>query len=157
MAIVKFNMNEVQKLVDELNNTSYAPTMEDLENPALYKSGKVVDCNGNEAGHKDFLWADSSQIDNSLVQPQLQLVKDQGLYLINNADVEGSPEARGAIVYAEGCNPHKDDDFYETAGRIFGHGHGSEVIPLTWFNLAKKANNSFLTLNVSPLQTSIVL
>lgn len=157
MAMVKFNMNEVQKLVDELNNTSYFPTIEDIFNPDLYKEGKVVDSNGVEEGHEDFIWPDSSQIDNSLVQPQLQLVKDQGLYLINNADVKGSPEARGAIVYAEGCNPHKDDDFYQNAKWIFGNDDGSEVIPLTWFNLAKKANNSLLTLNVSPLQTSIVL
>ncbi|NMU75611.1 hypothetical protein HKB17_00685, partial [Vibrio parahaemolyticus] len=63
MAIVKFNMKEVQLLVDELNKTkSYSPTMDDLFKPALYKTGKVVDSNGNDEEHKDFGWPDSSQI-----------------------------------------------------------------------------------------------
>ncbi|MFL0919295.1 hypothetical protein ACJO10_21265 [Vibrio parahaemolyticus] len=55
MAIVKFNMKEVQLLVDELNKTkSYSPTMDDLFKPALYKTGKVVDSNGNDEEHKEF-------------------------------------------------------------------------------------------------------
>ncbi|MCQ9090613.1 DUF3085 domain-containing protein [Vibrio alginolyticus] len=158
MAIVKFNMKEVQLLVDELNKTkSYSPTMDDLFKPALYKTGKVVDSNGNDEEHKDFGWPDSSQIDKSLVEPQLLLVKDQGLYLLNNADVKESPRSRGAVVYAHGCNPDKDDDFYETARMIFGGGDGSVSIPVGWFDLAYKANKRYFKLNVAPTQISLVL
>lgn len=158
MAIVKFNMKEVQKLVDELNGTkSYSPTMDDLFKPELYKGGKVVDSSGTAEGHKDFGWPDSSQIDKSRVEPQLLLVKDQALYLLNNADVKGTPRERDAVVYAHGCHPDKDDDFYENARMIFGGDDGSVSIPVGWFELALKANRRLFKVNVAPTQISLVL
>ncbi|WP_165387318.1 DUF3085 domain-containing protein [Vibrio vulnificus] len=158
MAIVKFNMKEVQLLVDELNKTkSYSPTMDDLFKPALYKSGKVVDSNGNEEGHKDFGWPDPNRIDKSLVEPQLLLVKDRCLYLRNNVDVTANRYRIGKVAYAQGCHPDKDDAHYDTTRAILGDVDGSVSIPVGWFDLALKANKRYFKLNVTPTQISLVL
>lgn len=74
----------------------------------------------------EFFWPSSKYIDQSKVKPSLVLVGDHGLYLITNAKNEGSPTSRGTVVYAAGCNPKLDDDFYENKCDLFGDDDGSK-------------------------------
>jgi Protein of unknown function (DUF3085) len=53
----------------------------------------------------------------------VMLVGDQGVYLCT--DVEGG---KPLVVYARGCNPLKDAEFYENKRRIFGGDDGADPI-----------------------------
>ena len=55
-------------------------------------------------------------------EDKLMLVGDHGVYLMSFAQ---EPDKR-QIVYAEGCNPKTDDDFYENKRHIFGGDDGAD-------------------------------
>ncbi|WP_051504144.1 DUF3085 domain-containing protein [Sphingomonas jaspsi] len=66
------------------------------------------------------------------VAPSLMLVKDQGAYLMAPTDprqLTGEGE-KCVVVYAKGCNPGVDDDFYETARSLCGGDDFCEGIAL---------------------------
>lgn len=134
MSIISFKIQEVKKLVDELKAAqAYSATTEDLFNPAMYPDGVPRDEHGRskqEAG--ELFWPSSNRIDQSKVKPVLMLVGDHGLYLITNAKAEGSPASRGTVIYAAGCNPKLDDDFYENKCNLFGDDDGSISLPMEW-------------------------
>ncbi|ELA9367549.1 DUF3085 domain-containing protein [Vibrio parahaemolyticus] len=141
MTIAKFNMKDIAKLATELEEAGkYAPTMEDLWNPKLYPNNMVVDEKGLPVNHPSFGWPDATKIMKDKLEPQLTIVKDNGCYLITNADLEGSAESRGTIAFAQGCNPNTDDDFYENAVDILGDDDDSVSIPINWYNIAKEKN-----------------
>ena len=47
---------------------------------------------------------------------ELLLVHDQGIYIMSASQ----PVGKRTIIYAEGCNPEKDDHWWETARRLVG-------------------------------------
>lgn len=49
-------------------------------------------------------------------ESELLLVHDQGIYIMSMSQ----PIGQRTIVYAEGCNPDKDDDWYDTARSLVG-------------------------------------
>lgn len=140
MSIISFKIQEVKKLVDELKAAqAYSATTEDLFNPAMYPDGVPRDEHGRskqEAG--ELFWPSSNRIDQSKVKPVLMLVGDHGLYLITNAKAEGSPASRGTVIYAAGCNPKLDDDFYENKCELFGDNDGSISLPMEWADCGMK-------------------
>lgn len=145
MPILKFKTKDVLKLVNELElASSFSPTIEDLFNAALYPDGIVRDEQGrteSEAENAgDFFWPSASKIDPEKVQPSLSLVGDHGVYLMTNAKLEGTPSSRGTVVYAEGCNPDLDEDFYENKELLFGGDDGSVPLPVSWAKWAISAN-----------------
>ena len=117
MPIVTFNMAGVGKLINELKGCQeLSPTMDDLFDSNKHKDGVIR----NDAGlteeqadaQKIPFWPSAKSIDPSKLEPVLQLVGDHGVYLITNAKLEGTPSSRGTFVYAKGCNPAVDEDFY---------------------------------------------
>lgn len=58
---------------------------------------------------------------------KIQLVGDHGVYIMSFSEKfsEGSPRT---IVYAEGCNPNKDADFYDNKEAIYGGDDGGDDI-----------------------------
>ncbi|MBW3762683.1 DUF3085 domain-containing protein [Aeromonas veronii] len=137
MSIISFNIQEVKKLVDELKAAqAYSASTDDLFNPAMYSDGIPRDEHGRSEQEAEklgeFFWPSSKYINQSKVKPALVLVGDHGLYLITNAKVEGSPASRGTVVYAAGCNPMLDDDFYENKCELFGDDDGSVTLPMAW-------------------------
>lgn len=137
MSIISFNIQEVKKLVDELKAAqAYSASTDDLFNPAMYSDGIPRDEHGRSEQEAEklgeFFWPSSKYINQSKVKPALVLVGDHGLYLITNAKVEGSPASRGTVVYAAGCNPTLDDDFYENKCELFGDDDGSVTLPMAW-------------------------
>ena len=143
MPIVTFNMADVGKLINELKGCQeLSPTMDDLFDSNKHKDGVIR----NDAGlteeqadaQKIPFWPSAKSIDPSKLEPVLQLVGDHGVYLITNAKLEGTPSSRGTVVYAKGCNPAVDEDFYEEKERVFGGSDGSISIPLAWAELAQK-------------------
>lgn len=49
-------------------------------------------------------------------ESQLLLVHDQGVYIMSAQQ----PLGKRTIVYADGCNPEKDADWWETSRRLVG-------------------------------------
>jgi len=54
---------------------------------------------------------------------KVMLVGDHGVYLMSFTQ----PVPR-VIVYAQGCNPHIDEDFYDTKHDVFGGDDGADEI-----------------------------
>lgn len=62
--------------------------------------------------------------------PGLFLVHDEGVYLMSNGepgDVD-SGEMRLYVAYAQGCNPDKDDDWWDTARELVGGDDFADII-----------------------------
>ncbi|HFZ8522823.1 DUF3085 domain-containing protein [Aeromonas caviae] len=158
MSIISFKIQEVKKLVDELKAAqAYSVTTEDLFNPAMYPDGVPRDEQGRskqEAG--ELFWPSSNRIDQSKVKPVLMLVGDHGLYLITNAKAEGSPASRGTVIYAAGCNPELDADFYENKCELFGDSDGSISLPMEWADWAIQNKKRTFRLKITRDSISLV-
>ncbi len=71
-----------------------------------------------------------------LPEPSLFLVKDEGVYLMSAglpADLLHPTLPKQVVVYAEGCHPDLDTDWYETARDVMGGDDSSEPIPTKLF------------------------
>ncbi len=59
-------------------------------------------------------------------KPGLWLVGDHGVYAMSNGKLaEG---AKPLVVYAEGCDPNTDDDWFEVKRRTFGGDDGVDFL-----------------------------
>ena len=61
--------------------------------------------------------------------PCLWLVGDQGVYLMSN----GHPHLTGAdgkslVAYGKDCNPHEDEDWWETKSDLYGGDDGADEL-----------------------------
>ena len=84
-----------------------------LFDPAFHKGGKVVEKDG---------WPDKDNIDKAKLRPALELVKDQGVYVMSNG-LPALPVGDGSnVAYAEEANPKKlaFDTWWDNARRIMG-------------------------------------
>lgn len=64
-------------------------------------------------------------------QPAILIVHDHGVYLMSNGtpcDKEGD---KNHVVYAQGCNPNTDEDFYEESRYKVGGDDFAEPFPVT--------------------------
>lgn len=162
MSKLVFNRDGVAKLLDELKQaTSYSVTMDDLFDPDLYPNGEPLDKNGKtesevEAAGGHF-WPSADHIDRSKLGPKLQLVGDHGVYLITNADLPGTPSERGTVVYAEKCDPSKDDDWDDNKRRLFGGDDGGTTLPVEWGERVIENNLSSLQIRVTLSSINLVM
>lgn len=67
-------------------------------------------------------------------EPCVQLVHDDGVYLMSNGLppdlLDGTPDhGRRFVAYAEGCDPQRDPDWWETARLLVGGDDFSETLP----------------------------
>lgn len=58
------------------------------------------------------------------------LVHDSGVYIMSNASPADLEGPKSYVAYAEGCNPSKDSDYYQTARSLVGGDDFGEVIKL---------------------------
>ncbi len=47
----------------------------------------------------------------------------------------GEDGSANAVVYAEGCDPQRDEDWYETSRTLFGDDDFAVAVPAEWFSL----------------------
>jgi uncharacterized protein YozE (UPF0346 family) len=65
-------------------------------------------------------------------QPALFFVHDQGIYLMTNATRTKEEVERGdRVAYAKGCNPKKDEDFYERSRYLVGGDDFADTLPVS--------------------------
>lgn len=79
------------------------------------------------------------------------MVGDQGVYLMSNVIyLDGdTPDSTSEIVYAKGCNPDTDEDWYENKGRLFGGDDGSVSFPIEWIEHAIKRGKKTFSLKLT--------
>jgi hypothetical protein len=93
-------------------------------------------------------------------KPALMLVHDQGVYLMSNG-TPGLPNKEGKegahVVYAEGCHPDRDADFWTTARDLVGGDDFGEKLPLNDPNdmLRKCGEYDLMILYVNPTNIQI--
>jgi hypothetical protein len=160
MGIIAFNLSLVEDLAEKtLKGTSFSPTMDMLFDKKYYHGNVIKDKDGKtqeeveaEGGH---FWPCQTHIDKTLVEPVLQLVGDQGCYLISNFDNGKSPNESGMIVYADGMNPDIDEDYYELKREKFGGDDGSVTIPIEWVAIARQRKSRKFRVNLTATSVSL--
>lgn len=115
-----FDAQELRRIVEHSIGRAQSPQIVDFD----VKTGKAIT--------------------KPLDEPSVVLVHDQGVYLMSNA-VEGDPidpatagtgYYRRYVVYAKGCDPHKDKDWYCNADSKVGGDDFAEQLP--WARTIKR-------------------
>lgn len=71
------------------------------------------------------------------------LVKDTGLYIMTDGPDGKNAKESGLVVYAKGCNPDTDEDYYENSRFLAGGDDFGEEINLdAWLTARKKQINA---------------
>lgn len=89
--------------------------------------------------------------------PSLMLVGDQGVYLMGSQPRPPlEPGAKGYhVVYAEGCDPRTDEDFYQNKRDLFGGDDGAEYLELkaiqAWLALSPTAKRIAIRISETDL------
>jgi len=90
-------------------------------------------------------------------EPSILFVHDQGVYLMSNgtpADMEGEQSAY--VAFAKGCNPKKDDDWWEEARFLVGGDDFGETLPISQKTLQLCNEYNEMHIKVSEEQLEIV-
>lgn len=104
--------------------------------------------------HKETLGGESG--------PGIFLIGDQGVYLLSTGNPgQPNPKKKGSlkVVYAEGCDPSKDEDnWYDNKARTFGHDDGLEYLPISEADLKflETAKTVVIEFNDETLSVSFV-
>ncbi len=104
MAKITFDLEELRPLIEHaMSCKEHVPTYGMLDDPNILKDGEVV-LKGGFARH--------DQIDFTKIAPHLQLVKDEGIYIMSSGrpNLPGQ-DAPNKVVYAKGYGP--DADYYK--------------------------------------------
>ncbi|MCG7584751.1 DUF3085 domain-containing protein [Photobacterium sp. OFAV2-7] len=84
----------------------------------------------------------------------ISLVHNQGVYLIANSKIDDScPEK--SIVYAEGCNPSCDEEWYNTSRSLVGGDDFSQELPPEWFESLLITDTQTLSLSITENDISL--
>lgn len=86
---------------------------------------------------------------------------DHGAYFGANVGKHGTESFAKCIHFLEGCDPDKDEDWYNNAHTRFGGDDVGEFLPIEWLtifceNPVYKAKNRF-TVNFGRTQVKLVL
>ncbi|XOV79425.1 MAG: hypothetical protein ACFHVJ_00330 [Aestuariibacter sp.] len=154
MSIAVFDLKEVNKLMSELQgDVVLVPTQEQQYNPDLYVDGVLKDIDGRTRqqveGEGRRFWPDISRIIPGKI-PRVLVLKanEKGLYLTTNLKSKLTPFQRGAVVFALGCNPVKDDD-WEKAVKQMTPEHLDLTVPISWVVSAIRAKADALRIEIS--------
>lgn len=90
--------------------------------------------------------------------PALFFVHDDGVYLMSNgdpADLKSPGELSCYAAYAEGCDPDKDAEYYETARYLVGGDDFAETLPITkdWLRSCDEFEELHVVLTADQLAT----
>lgn len=160
MTTLVFQMADIIKLIEEIRTAkSFSVTEDQLYDPACYPGGALLNAEGQteeearKAG-RIFL-PSSSKIASTHLAPQVLLAHSHGVYLITNAELEGSPASRDTVAYARGMNPELDEDWNYACDAALGGSDCSYTIPVEWLELAVEKGFKEFRLRMS--ETTITL
>ena len=64
-------------------------------------------------------------------QPAILFVHDQGVYCMSNGEPRDLVGDSSFCVYAKGCDPAKDEDFYDESRFLVGGDDFAEILPVS--------------------------
>jgi len=87
-------------------------------------------------------------VDSRKIPPALDLVRDDGIYLMSNGiPVQREPCGRSSkVAYADGFDPLNDERWEEFARAYLGRKDFSLPVPLSWIRRAQSRSSKSLTL-----------
>ena len=133
MAVATWLWKDVASMIAETEKGSgFSASMEHLFDPQYRLDGKKP-----PEGH----WPEISEIDVSKIPPGLNLVGDQGIYLMSNSNdvqmvevltLNGRTTKRFRVAYCRECNPDTMpfDEWYAAKQLIFGGDDGGIFLDL---------------------------
>lgn len=127
MAKLYFNFIDVMELVGINKDNEQELTIYDLFDEQWHKNGEIV------YDERDFPTYENVDWDKVNENRALTLVGDHGVYLM-----PGIKGKAPKIVYALGCDPDKDEYFYENKVELFGGDDGALRIPVRWYFITFK-------------------
>jgi hypothetical protein len=126
-----FEVNDdLKALVDHVEKSpEVRPNFVDLYDPGCRIDGKEPD--------EDHMPTES-EIDPKKIARGLWMVTDQGVYLMSPGKpaIPGANGSMNLVVYAQGCNPHIDEDYYDNKRMIMGGDDGVDKVPLDFLKNA---------------------
>jgi hypothetical protein len=147
MAMLVFDMEELRPLVEMTRAAKeFTPTFSDLLDPKIMKPGAKPS--------RDRFY-DAKDVDHSKVEPCLNLVHDEGVYMMSNAvHQKKGPDGRLPVAYAKGLG--KDAD-YDVVRDAVGGDDFVEKIPLEWYDAAVKAGATQFCIEMTSDRMEFVL
>lgn len=89
-------------------------------------------------------------------QPAIIFVHDQGIYCMSNGDPRDMVDEKSAFcAYAKGCDPKKDEDFYEEARCLVGGDDFAETLKINPDWLARCDQYEEMSIRVNTKSMSI--
>lgn len=156
MAKAIFKLSDINVLMRELQgNVELYPTFDHVFTAELYPNGVIVDeygrtkekCEANEESFRP----DSSRIITSKIPRALIMKNDKGLYICNNLKTDLTPMRRGAIAFAQGCDPLADDKWEKNTNQL-APGEMTQMIPIADVVAAIRAKSDVLEVEVGVAQ-----
>lgn len=87
--------------------------------------------------------------DDGFSVPSILLVHDSGVYIMSNASPADLEGPKSYVAYAEGCDPSKDNEYYQTARSLVGGDDFGEIIKLDEDTLSNFASYEDLSVLVN--------
>lgn len=137
-----FSCSDILPLIEHSERAARRiPTFGQMCDPACRKDG---------AAPNDILEVSADQVDIDKVPAGLWLVGDHGVYLLSNGEsgADKPPEA----VYAHGCDPRLNADFYRAKNSWFGADDGTEFLPLEDLEKARIAKTLVISMTEEHLE-----
>jgi hypothetical protein len=88
-------------------------------------------------------------------KPAIFFVHDHGVYIMSNGDPKDMEGDKTYVAYAKGCDPQKDEDYYEEAHYLVGGDDFAETFPVTDQTLA--ACDNYEEFHVKVFKTKVEL
>ena len=85
--------------------------------------------------------------------PAIFFVHDHGVYIMSNGVPKDKDGEETNLAYAKGCNPKKDEDYYDEARHLVGGDDFGETIPVTEKTL--KSCELYENLHIKVLKTKM--
>ncbi|EAY2657443.1 DUF3085 domain-containing protein [Salmonella enterica subsp. enterica serovar Typhimurium] len=161
MTTLVFEMADINKLIEEIRTAkTFSVTADQIYDPACYPGGALLNAGGQteeearKAGRVFF--PSSSKIASTHLVPKVLLAHSHGVYLITNAELEGSPASRDTVAYAQGMNPKLDEDWDYACDAALGGSDCSYTIPVEWLELAVEQGFQEFRLRMSETKIKLV-
>ncbi len=130
MAQLSFNLADVKPLIEHAKAApEQQPTFGQLADETLWKPGAKPGPYGT---------VEASELDPSKLMPSLLFVKDRGAYLMSAGtpgQMSGDGEKR-VVVYAAGCDPEKDEEWWDECRHKCGGDDFAESLSVAMFEQA---------------------
>ncbi len=142
MTTLVFEMADINKLIEEIRTPQKrfrSPQIRSMTRHAIRGSPSLTlrdRLKKRRVKLVGFSFPSSSKLPAHIWCQKCFSAHSHGVYLITNAELEGSPASRDTVAYAQGMNPKLDEDWDYACDAALGGSDCSYTIPVEWLELA---------------------